>query len=171
MKWWYTYNKYIHELTYLILIFFSSFDLTIITNFDRTDKTVRRAARTFWGPGRFLQIRAQIHNSSERLNYMQTLQRPLFKNNYLFPIQIFLVDIQAQSSNVNEVIREVLNSLFFYYCFFFTKRLCTHEKHKKHKDATKQNHNTTHQKHNDATKQRHKTLQANSKGMVVPLHQ
>ena len=122
MKWWYTYNKYIHELTYLILIFFSSFDLTIITNFDRTDKTVRRAARTFWGPGRFLQIRAQIHNSSERLNYMQTLQRPSFKNNYLFQIQIFLVDIQARSSNVNEVIRAVLNSLFFYYCFFFFLR-------------------------------------------------
>ena len=119
MKWWYTYNKYIHELTDLILIFFSSFDLTIIANFDRTDKTFRRAARTFWGSGRFLQIRAQIHNSSERLNYMQTLQRPSFKNNYLFQIQIFLVDIQARSSNVNEVIRAVLNSLFFYYWFFF----------------------------------------------------
>ena len=85
----------------------------------------RRVARNFWGSGRFLQIRAQIHNSSERLNYMQTLQRPSFKNNYLFQIQIFLVDIQARSSNVNEVIRAVLNSLFFYYCFFlrlfFTK--------------------------------------------------
>ena len=46
---------------------------------------------------------------------MQTLQRPSFKNNYLFQIQIFLVDIQARSSNVNEVIRAVLNSLFFYY--------------------------------------------------------
>ena len=52
---------------------------------------------------------------------MQTLQRPLFKNNYLFPIQIFLVDIQGQSSNVNKVIREVLNSLYFYYCFFLRK--------------------------------------------------
>ena len=29
----------------------------------------------------------------------------------------------------------------------------------------------THQKYKDATKQKHKTLQANSKGMVVPLHQ
>ena len=153
MKWWYTYNKYIHELTDLILIFFSSFDLTIIANFDRTDKTFRRVARTFWGPGRFLQIREQIHNSSERLNYMQTLQRPSFKNNYLFQIQIFLVDIQARSSYVNEVIRA---ALYFYYCFFFTKRLCTHQKHQKHKDATKQ---------------KHKTLQANSKGMVVPPHQ
>ena len=46
---------------------------------------------------------------------MQTLERPSFKNNYLFQIQIFLVDIQARSSNVNEVIRAVLNSLFFYY--------------------------------------------------------
>ena len=88
---------------------------------------------------------------------MQTLQRPSFKNNYLFQIQIFLVDIQARSSNVNEVIRAVLNSLYFYYWFsFFTKRFYTHQKHQKHKDATKQ---------------KHKTLQANSKGMVVPLHQ
>ena len=131
----------------------------------------RRVVRNFWGPGRFLQIRAQIHNSSERLNYMQTLQHPSFKNNYLFQIQIFLVDIQARSSYVNEVIRA---ALFFYYCFFFTKRLCTHQKHQKHKDTTKQKHYTTHQKHqkhNDAIKQKHKTLQANSKGMVVPIHQ
>ena len=46
---------------------------------------------------------------------MQTLQRLSSKNNYLFQIQIFLVDIQAWSSNVNEVIRAVLNSLFFFY--------------------------------------------------------
>ena len=39
------------------------------------------------------------------------------------------------SSNVNEVIRAVLNSLFF-----FTKRFDTHQKHQKHKDATKQKH-------------------------------
>ena len=45
---------------------------------------------------------------------------------------------------VNEVIRVVLNPLFF-----FTKRFCSHKKHKKH------------QKHKDATKQKHKTLQAN----------
>ena len=51
---------------------------------------------------------------------MQTLQRPSFKNNYLFQIQIFLVDIQARSSNVNEVIRAVSNSLFF--CFFFYEK-------------------------------------------------
>ena len=54
---------------------------------------------------------------------MQTLQRPSFKNNYLFQIQIFLVDIQARSSNVNEVIRAVSNSLYFYYCFFYKKIL------------------------------------------------
>ena len=53
---------------------------------------------------------------------MQTLERPSFKNNYLFQIQIFLVDIQARSSNVNEVIRAVLNSLFFYYCFSFYEK-------------------------------------------------
>ena len=104
---------------------------------------------------------------------MQTLQRPSFKNNYLFQIQIFLVDIQARSSNVNEVIRAVL----FFYCFFFFYEKILHQKHQKHKDATKQKHNTTHQKHqkhqkhNDATKRKHKTLQANSKGMVVPLYQ
>ena len=46
---------------------------------------------------------------------MKTLQRPSFKNNYLFQIQIFLVDINARSSNVNEVIRAALNSLFFFY--------------------------------------------------------
>ena len=100
---------------------------------------------------------------------MQTLQRPSFKNKYLFQSQLFLVDIQTQSSNVNEVIRAVLNPLFF-----FTKIFCTHQKHQKHKDASKQKHKTTHkkhQKHNDATKQKHKTLHANSKGMVVPLHQ
>ena len=41
---------------------------------------------------------------------MQTLQRPSFKNNYLFQIQIFLVDMQARSGNANEVIRVVLDS-------------------------------------------------------------
>ena len=60
---------------------------------------------------------------------MQTLQRPSFKNNYLFQIQIFLVDIQARSSNVNEVIRAVLNSLYFYYyCFFFLQKDFTRTK-------------------------------------------
>ena len=62
--------------------------------------------------------------------------------------------LDTTSSNVNEVIREVLNSFFF-----FRKRFCTHEKHQKH------------QKHKHATKQKHTALQANSKGMVVPLHQ
>ena len=51
---------------------------------------------------------------------MQTLQRPSFKNNYLFQIQMFLVDIQAQSSYVNEVIRVVL---FFIVVFFYEKTL------------------------------------------------
>ena len=54
------------------------------------------------------------------------------------------------SSNVNEVIRVVLNSLFF-----FTKRFCTHQKHWKHQKQQK------HQKHKDATKQKHKTIPAN----------
>ena len=60
------------------------------------------------------------------------------------------MDRLGWSSNVNEIIKAVLNSLFF-----LTKRFCTHQKY---------------QKHQDATKQKHKTLQANSKGMVAPLH-
>ena len=42
------------------------------------------------------------------------------------------------SSNVNELIRSVLNSFFF----FLTKRFCTHQKYQKHKDAIKQKHKT-----------------------------
>ena len=37
----------------------------------------------------------------------------------------------STSSNINEVITAVLN-------FFFTKRFCTHKKHKKQKNTTKQ---------------------------------
>ena len=47
------------------------------------------------------------------------------------------------NSNVNEVIRAVLNFLFF----FFTKRFHTHQMHKK---------DQKHQKYKDATKQKHK---------------
>ena len=43
------------------------------------------------------------------------------------------------SSNINEVIRAVLNSLFF----FFTERFCTHQKYQKHQK---------HQKHKKAPK-------------------
>ena len=39
------------------------------------------------------------------------------------------------NSNINEVLRAVLSSLFF---FFFAKRFWMHQKHQKHKDATKQ---------------------------------
>ena len=65
------------------------------------------------------------------------------------------VGIWRMSSNVNEVIRAILN--FF---IFFTKRFYTHKKHKKHKDATKQKHkkhkkNTRHKKHKKHKK--HKT--------------
>ena len=38
----------------------------------------------------------------------------------------------SASSNINEVIRAVLNSLFF-----FTKRFRTHKKHEKHQKAPK----------------------------------
>ena len=44
-------------------------------------------------------IRAQILNSSERLNYMQTLPSSCLKNNYLCQILIILADIQARSYN------------------------------------------------------------------------
>ena len=69
---------------------------------------------------------------------MQTLQRPSFKNNYLFQIQLFLVVIQARSCNVNEVIRVVLNPLFF---FFYEKILHTPEapKTQRRKQAKAQN--------------------------------
>ena len=77
---------------------------------------------------------------------------------------------ESSSSNVNEVISAVLNSLFF-----FTKRFCTHQKHQKHHNAPKAPKSTQstkkHKTRKDATKQKHKTLQANSKGMVDPLHQ
>ena len=63
------------------------------------------------------------------------------------------------SSNVNEVIRAVLNSLLL---LFFTERFYTHQKYQTHQN---------YQKHKDATKQKHKTLQVNSKSMVVPLNQ
>ena len=61
------------------------------------------------------------------------------------------------SSNVNEVVRAVLNSLFIF--FFYEKILHAPKAPKSPK------------KHKDATKQNHETLQANSKGMVVPPHQ
>ena len=51
------------------------------------------------------------------------------------------------SSNINEVIKVVLNPLLF-----FTKRFRTHKKHKKHKkhkDATKQNHKNVNKRIND----------------------
>ena len=58
--------------------------------------------------------------------------------------KISVFDKMNISSNVNEVIRSVLNSLFF-----FTKRFCTNQKHQKH------------QKHEDSTKQKHKKPQVN----------
>ena len=69
---------------------------------------------------------------SKVLTYFHTL-----KGSYDFlAVQIQLVfkagltvTSYFSSSNVNEVITTILNSLFF----FFTKRFCTHKKHKKHK--------------------------------------
>ena len=53
-------------------------------------------------------------------------------------------EVRGVSSNINEVIRAVLNSFFF----FLQKRFCTHRKHQKHQKN---------QKHKNATKQKHKT--------------
>ena len=51
---------------------------------------------------------------------------PLFCGNYR---PMSLLSHVYKSSNVNEVIGAVRNSLFF---FFFTKRFCTHQKQQKH---------------------------------------
>ena len=59
----------------------------------------RSVARNSLSHGMFLIIRAQILNSSERLNYMQTLPSAFLKNNYLHQISIVLADIQAVAYN------------------------------------------------------------------------
>ena len=63
----------------------------------------------------------------------------LRKNRAVSEIWIIIKNLDSKrGSNVNEVIRAVLNSLFF----FFTKKFYMHKKHKKHKDTTKQKHKT-----------------------------
>ena len=59
----------------------------------------RCVSRDFWGQGRFLKIRAQILNRSERLNYMQTLPRASLKNNYPYQILIILASILTRAYN------------------------------------------------------------------------
>ena len=56
-------------------------------------------ARNFWGQGRFLKTRAQIHDSSERLNYKLILPRTSLKNNYLYQILISLASILTRVYN------------------------------------------------------------------------
>ena len=60
---------------------------------------VRRVAMNFRMQGRFLKLRVQIHDSSERLNYMQTLRRTSLKNNYLYQILIDLASILTRAYN------------------------------------------------------------------------
>ena len=60
---------------------------------------VRRVAMNFRMQGRFLKLRVQIHDSSERLNYMQTLRRISLKNNYLYQILIDLASIITRAYN------------------------------------------------------------------------
>ena len=55
------------------------------------------------------------------------------------------------SSNINEVIRAVLNFLFF-----FTKRFCSHQKHQKRQDHKKDKKHKKHQKTLNTTEQKHK---------------
>ena len=65
-------------------------------------------------------------------------------------LNLFVNKFTVISSNINEVIRAVLNSLFFF--FFFCKKILhapkaqkstkTSKKYKKRKNATKQKHKT-----------------------------
>ena len=68
------------------------------------------------------------------------------------------------SSNINEVIRTVLNSLFIY--FFYkkishapkcTKKHQNHQNHQNHQKHQKHQNHQKHKKHKNATKQKHKT--------------
>ena len=68
-------------------------DVCLSTLFQRSNEVA-------FSTGRFLQIRAHICNSSETLNYMQTLPHTSFKINDLYQIQITLVDIQARAYNL-----------------------------------------------------------------------
>ena len=65
-------------------------------------------------------------------NYWITAMCLIFNTSYKKAESFYEIET---SSNVNEVIRVVLNSFIF-----FTNWFCTHKKHQKHKDATKQKH-------------------------------
>ena len=52
-------------------------------------------------------------------------------SNYIVDMVMLQKIGNSSSSNLNEVIKAVLN-------FFFTTTFCTHQKHQKHKGATKQ---------------------------------
>ena len=53
---------------------------------------------------------AQLPNTSERQSYLQTLQYASFKNNYLFQIQIILVNILTQEQNF--MIKRIRRNIF-----------------------------------------------------------
>ena len=75
-------------------------------------------------------------------------------------IYVVVKFIESTNSNINEVIRTVLNFVYF----FFTKRFCTHKKHQKAPKSTKKNKkHKKHQKHKDATKQKHKNANKRTK--------
>ena len=76
----------------------------------------RRAAKNFWGQGRFLQISTQFLNSSIRLNYMKTLQRASFKNSYLCQTKIILADKGKASAFLLGKIKDVM-FLFLHHVF------------------------------------------------------
>ena len=66
------------------------------------------------------------------------------------------LDWHDLSSNINEVIRAVLNFLLF-----FTKRFRTHQKASK--SNKKQQKHQKHKKHKNATKQKHKNANKQTK--------
>ena len=68
------------------------------------------------------------------------ISAPVRKHNKCFSIIVssdLIYFLKYCSSNVYEVIRAVLNSLFYFFVFFI-KRFCTHQKHQKHKSTKTQ---------------------------------
>ena len=61
----------------------------------------RHVARNFWEQGRFLQIRTQIFGSFEsQSKHFQALKSASSESNYLFQMQIILVNIPTRAYNV-----------------------------------------------------------------------
>ena len=106
---------------------------------------------------------------------LRVLKKKGIKANFLGFENSCLSSMSNTSSNINEVIRAVLNSFFF-----FTKRFCTHQnspkstkstkstkkhqKHQKPRKAPKTTKNTkSTKKHKNSTKQKHKNANKQTK--------